>query len=127
MEDDFMAISLLYGLLGINDQHSLDALLAQNAQYPNTLSVDQKRAVKYHDLPSKQKREVRKALYDALYNILEYSDINRDLTMAIGAALCNAISSNSQGDLLHDPRLSPGVQRLSTVLKPIVSDTIDEI
>jgi hypothetical protein len=127
MEEDFMAMSLLYSLLGVNDQQSLDALVAQNAQYPNTLSLDQKRAVKYYGLPSKQKREVREALYEALYNILEYSDINRDLTMAVGAALCNAISSNSQGDLLHDPRLRPGVQRLSTVLKPIVSDAIDEI
>jgi hypothetical protein len=127
MEENFMAMSLLYSLLGINDQQSLDDLIAQNLQYPNTLSLDQKRVVKYHGLPPKQKREVREALYDALYNILDYSDLNRDLTMAIGAALCNAISSNSQGDLLRDPRLRPGVQRLSTVLKPIVSDAIDEI
>jgi hypothetical protein len=126
MEGDLMAVSLLYSLLGIKDQQTLAALVTQHSQYPNTLSLDEKRAVKYHDLPPKQKRGVRKALYDALYSILEYSDVNRDLTMAIGAALCNAITSNSQGDLLHDPQVRPGITRLPTVLKPIVCDAIDE-
>jgi hypothetical protein len=61
-------------------------------------------------------------LYNALYTILEYSDINRDLNMAIGKALCNAISENSQGLLQNDP----GIKRLQDVLKPIVTEAIDE-
>jgi hypothetical protein len=122
-----MAMSLLYSLLGVKDMQTLGALVTQHSLYPNTLSLDEKRAVKYHGLPSKQQREIRKALYDALYNILEYADLNRDLSMAIGAALCNAISSNSQGDLLHDPHIRPGLQRLPAVLKPIVTEAIDEI
>ena len=127
MEEDFMAMSLLYGLLGVKDLQTLEALVTQHSQHPNSLSLDEKRVVKYHCLPSKHKREVRKALYDALYAILEYADVNRDLSMAIGAALCNAISRNSQGDLLLDPHINPGLTRLGTVLKPIVSEAIDEV
>jgi len=127
MEEELMAMSLLYGLLGVDDLQTLEALVTKHAQYPHALSLDEERAVKYYGMPSKQKREVRKALYDALYAILEYADVNPDLSMVIGAALCNAVSGNSQGDLRDDPRVSPGITRLSIVLKPIVSDAIDEI
>ena len=114
-----MAMSLLYALLGVIDPQTIEAL---KTQYPKPPDVDVEHALKYHDFQPKQKREVRAALYKALYTILEYSDINRDLSMAIGKALCNAVSGNSQGPLQNDP----GIKRLQDVLKPVVTDAIDE-
>lgn len=114
-----MAMSLLYALLGVNDPQTIEDL---KTQYPQPPGVDVERALRYYGLPPKQKREVRAALYKALYTILEYSDVNRELSMAIGKALCNAVSGNSQGPLQNDP----GIKRLQDVLKPVVTDAIDE-
>jgi hypothetical protein len=119
MEEDHMAMSLLYALLDVNDLQTLETAATQ---YPK--SPDLERALKYKNLlTGKQRKEVREALYDALYAILEGGDINRDLNMAIGKALCNAISGNLQGSLQNDP----DIERLYTVLKPIVTEAIDEV
>jgi hypothetical protein len=119
MEEDLMAMSLLYALLDVNEPDDLETL---PAQYPKSRDVE--RALKYKNLMTpKQQREIRTALYDALYAILEGSEVNRDLSMAIGKALCNAISGNHQGSLQNDP----DIKRLYAVLKPIVAEAIDEI
>jgi hypothetical protein len=112
-----MAMSLLFALLDVDDRNDLK-ILAQ--QYP--ISDDVKRAMKYSEMTPKQQREVRKALYDALYAITQGSEVNRDLNMAIGKALCNAINGNRQGSLQRDP----DIQRLYAVLKPVVVQAIDE-
>jgi hypothetical protein len=122
-EEGFMEMSLVYTLLGVNDLQTLDDLVTVSEQTPGALSADQVRAVRYRDFSRKQRREVRKALYEALYTILEGAEVNRDLSMSIGLALCSAINYNSE----TDPRGDPGIQRLATVLKPIVTETIDEI
>ena len=118
MEEDLMAISLLYALLGVNDTEALKCIAAK----PPPLTKDEERAIKYSKLQPKQKKEVREELYDALYSIVEGYDINRDLNMAIGKALCNAMSGNLQGSLQYDG----GVLRLREVLKPIITEAIDE-
>jgi hypothetical protein len=118
MEEELMAMSLLYELLGINDLQTLDILAVK---YPR--SADEDRALKYKNvLDSKQKREVREALYGALYAILEGYEVNRDLSMAIALALCNALNGNLEGNLQG----APGMPRLREVLKPIVAEAIDE-
>jgi hypothetical protein len=118
MEEDPMAMSLLFALLGVDDR---DDLKNPSIQYPT--DPDIQRAIKYDkELDSKQKRGVRGALYDALYAIIESGEINRDLNMAIGKALCQAVTGNHQEDLRRDPSLI----RLREVLSPIVRDAIDE-
>jgi hypothetical protein len=117
-EEDYMAMSLLFALLDVDDRNDLEILAKQ---YP--ISDDVKRAIKYSSMTPKQKREVLKELYRALYAITQSSEVNRDLNMAIGKALCNAINGNRQGSLQHDP----GIQKLYAVLKPIVVEAIDEI
>jgi hypothetical protein len=119
MEGDTMAMSLLFALLGVVDRDDLN-------NQPGKYSIDDpdiQRANKYDkDLTSKQQREVRKALYDALYAIVEGGEVNRDLNMAIGKALCQAITGNHQEDLQREP----GIRRLREVLNPIVRAAIDE-
>jgi hypothetical protein len=119
MEEDTMAMSLLFAVLGVNDREDL-----KNPSIPyQTDPADIQRAVKYDkDLTPKQRREVRKALYDALYAIVEGGEVNRDLNMAIGKALCQAVTGNHQEDLQREP----GIIRLRAVLNPIVRDAIDE-
>jgi len=131
MEEDLMAMSLLYALLGVHEMNDLVAIetahkqytAVQRAQNPDPKFKDEERALTYKDLKSKQQKEVQEALYDALYAIVEGGNVNKDLNMAIGKALCNAISGNRLGSIQNDP----GVARLFTVLKPIVADAIDEI
>ena len=132
-----MAMSLLYALLDVEDQLKVQYLekdpevLADLEPLPPSPTEDakrnherranKKRAFKYYKLPLKQKKEVRKALYDALYHILEYSEVNRDLSMIIGKALCNAINERTEG-------LPPDeTSKLRHVLTPIVAEAIDEI
>ena len=131
MEEDFMAMSLLYALLGIHEMDELETIErehqkytpVQRQQHPDPKFQDEERAIKYKGLKSKQQREVREALYDALYAIVEGGNVNKDLNMAIGKALCNAISGNHLGSIQGDP----DVARLSTVLRPIVVEAIDDI
>lgn len=104
-----MAMSLLYALL--EDERS--------GTPPGR--TNRERADTYKGLGRKQKQEVRKALYDALYHILEYSEVNRDLSMIIGKALCNAINANSR-----EPLQPQEVERFRDVLMPIVAEAIDD-
>jgi hypothetical protein len=114
-----MAMSLLFAVLGVNDR---DDLYKPSTPY-QTNADDIRAAIKYdRELEPKAKREVREALYDALYAIIEGGDVNRDLNMAIGKALCQAITGNHQEDLQQEP----GIRRLREVLNPIVRDAIDE-
>jgi hypothetical protein len=138
MGEDLMAMSLLYALLGVDDMEELEDLgkqyggLAAAAPLPKNASDAEKRAwqehedkrlaVKYHKAPLKQKKEVRKALYDALYHILEYSNVNRSLSMAIGKALCNA-RKEAPEVLRNDIHIT----RLYEDLKPVVTEAIDEL
>ena len=126
-----MAMSLLYALLGVHDTNDLKTIetdhqkytAVQRAQNTDPKFKDEERALRYKGLKSKQQKEVQEALYDALYAIVEGGDVNKDLNMAIGKALCNAISGNRLGTIQGDL----GVARLATVLRPIVADAIDEI
>jgi len=114
-----MAMSLLYALLGVNDPATLNALAAVRPMPP-----DIARALKYRDrMTPRERREVRAALYQALYAIVEGAEVNRAQSMAIGKALCNALSGNLQGSLQNDP----DILSLYVALKPIVAETIDEI
>jgi hypothetical protein len=117
-EENPMAMSLLFALLGVNDRQTLNVLAGQVP-----IPVDVARALKYVRADRRDQREVRAALYRALYAIIESGDANRDLTRAIGLALCNAITGNLQGSLQHDP----DILRLFTALKPVVADAIDYI
>ena len=119
-----MAMSLLFALLGVNDRDDLNQVDPNKPSMPyQTDAGDIQRAIKYdRDLTPKQQREVRAALYDALYAIVEGGDVNRDLNMAIGKALCQAITGNHQEDL----RTDAGIIRLRAVLSPILRDAIDE-
>ena len=88
---------------------------------PRRISIRSAQSI-YYDSESKQKKVVRKALYDALYRILQYSDINRDLSMVIGKALCNAINEDRR-----EPLPAEESDKLRDVLKPIVTEAIDEL
>jgi len=126
-----MAMSLLYALLGVRDTNDLNTIETEHKKYTaeerkqnaDAKFKDEERALTYKGLKPKQQKEVQEALYDALYAIVEGGDVNKDLNMAIGKALCNAISGNHLGSIQKDA----GVTRLFTVLKPIVADAIDEI
>jgi hypothetical protein len=116
MEGYLMAMSFLYALLGV---HNPDDLAGPP---PAMISPDQRRARRYYAFQLKPKREVREALYRAVYGILEYSDVNLQHSMAIGRALCNAISGNSLGDIQDDDN----IEALSNALRRIVRNAIDE-
>ena len=83
---------------------------------------NKQRAYAYPEAEPKEKKEVRKALYDALYHILEYSSINRDLSMAIGKALCIGLNANCQDRLQGLQQ----VENLRRVLRLIVTEAIDD-
>jgi hypothetical protein len=119
MEEGTMAMSLLFALLGVVDRNDL-----AKQSTPYTIDDDDKaHALTYESgLTEKQKREVRKALYDALYAIVEGGEVNRDINMAIGQALCQAMTGNHAQDL----RNHEGFQRLRKVLNPIVKHAIDD-
>ena len=89
-----MAMSLLYALLGVNDPAELEPA-KQSTYQPRSLCDTKNRqlAIKYHEGVLKQKKEVRQALYDSLYNMLEYSSVNRTQSMAIGKLLCIALQN----------------------------------
>jgi hypothetical protein len=119
MEEEAMAMSLLLAVLGVNDREDLTKPSLAYA----IDSDDRAHAVKYlNTLTDKQKREVRGALYDALYAILEGGEVNKDINMAIALAMCQAMTGNHDEDL----RNHEGIQRLRKVLNPIVKDAIDD-
>jgi hypothetical protein len=121
MEGDIMATvgpSLLLSLLDVTDRANLN-----KATNPH--------AVKYHEFSDKQKKEVQKKLYEALYVITEYPALpqNRDLSMGTGKALARVL----RGDLLPDPKLQAvdhtdnQIIKLREVLTKVVQESIDEI
>jgi hypothetical protein len=119
MEEEAMAMSLLLAVLGVNDREDLSK---QSTGY-DIDPDDRAHARKYlNDLDDKKKREVRKALYEALYAIVEGGEVNRDINMAIALALCQAMTGNHAEDLRHHE----GTQRLRKVLNPIVKHAIDD-
>ena len=113
-----MAMSLLYALLDVYDPQTLSIIESKGPQ-----SADEARALKYKNLAKPKQMEVRAALYKALYLMLEYPEANRVQNMAIGKALCNAISGNFLGSIKTDHN----IEILYEVLKPVVTETIDEI
>jgi hypothetical protein len=106
MEGDRMALSLLYLVLGVGDATNL-ADLPQN--HP---------AVQLHGLGPKQMKEVRDALYKALYSVLQSADINPELTKAMGTALC--IGVQQQYLLDHD------ITRFKNALQRVVTNAVNE-
>ena len=118
-----MAMSLLYALLGVNDPAEL-APDKPSTYQPSSSSDTKNRqlAIKYHEAEPKQKKEVRKALYDSLYHMLEYSSVNRTQSMAIGKLLCIG---------LQTPPIVLGtdhhIENLYENLRLTVTEAIEEI
>jgi hypothetical protein len=86
MEEDPMAISLLFALLDVADAAGLAAAAASD---PTS------RAGRYSALTPKQKTRVQEALYEAFYPILDARYINTSAyaaSSAIGGALGRIIS-----------------------------------
>jgi hypothetical protein len=117
MEENLMAMSLLYALLDIDpDTFDFTIPTATGA------NLDDRRALKYHnDLSSTNQQAVRKALYDALYVILEYSHVTRTLSMAIGKVLCNNLKTSGSSFPTNDSH----IQNLRENLQIVVRDAID--
>ena len=125
-----MAMSLMYALLAVYNTEDLNDIeaqhqvytLEQRAQNPDPTFQQQERAIRYHGLQPKQKKEVRKALYDALYHMIEYSYVNRTESMAIGKVLCNPL----RGAPLLDPKADPDIENLYKNLRLTLMEAIDE-
>jgi hypothetical protein len=116
MEENLMAMSLLYALLDI-DPDTFDFSSSGSGA-----TLDEQRALKYHgDLSSTQKKEVLKALYDALYVILEYSHVTRTQSMAIGMVLCNTLKISGN----PFPSTDPDIVNFRRNLQLVVRDAID--
>jgi hypothetical protein len=114
MEEDLMAMSLLYALLDVNDPLQIDTLVRHHPYNP-----DYRLAQRYRDFDRRQKREVRAALYRAVYGSLEYPEVNPALAMAIGKALGSAI--------LGIAAIHGDSQSLHDILKPVVIEAIEDI
>jgi hypothetical protein len=109
-------MSLLYALLDI-DPTTFNFGLTVGAG----ANDDQNRALKYYNLSRPQQQEVRKALYEALYTIAEYSHVLRTESMAMGWALCNTLK-------LAGPSVSatvPEIVNFRQNLQLVVRDAID--
>jgi hypothetical protein len=124
MEEDLMAMSLLYALLDIHNREELDDQATRSALKSSSRPADKnkKLAVNYYESGLKQKKEVRKALYDALYHMLEYASVNRTQSMAIGKVLCNALRQDPEPDLRSDP----DIENLYKNLRLTVTEAIEE-
>jgi hypothetical protein len=117
MEENLMATSLLFAILEVPAGVSVDPPV------PGTLGSEEVRVFKYLGMSSNNKQTVRKALYDALYVILEYSHITRTLSMAIGKVLCNGLSPSTPAFPTSDPH----IDNLRENLKLIATEAIDAI
>lgn len=112
-----MAMSLLYALLDIDPDTFDFTIPTASGANPND-----RRALKYHnDLSSTNQQDVRKALYDALYVILEYSHVTRTLSMAIGMVLCNNLKTSGSSF----PTSNIDIQNLRRNLQLVVQEAID--
>jgi hypothetical protein len=130
IEEDLMAMSLLYALLGVYNTEDLKDIETAHQRYtsvarvqnPDLVFQNEERALRYHGLQPKQKKEVMKALYDALYHMIEYSYINRTESIAIGRVLCNPL----RGKPLLNPQDDPDIANLYKNLRLTVMEAIDE-
>jgi hypothetical protein len=122
-----MAMSLLYALLGVNNPTELEELAKQSTYQSRSPSDDENRrlAIKYHNAELKQKKEVRKALYDSLYHMLEYSSVNRTQSMAIGKLLCNVLQDPPM-DLQGDPHIVNLYENLRLTVTEAITEAIEE-
>jgi hypothetical protein len=109
MEGDRMALSLLYLVLDVGDVAALGNL-PQN--HP---------AVQLRGLGPKQMREVREALYKALYDVLQSADINMALSSAMGKALCTGV----QQHYLVDQDITQLKNALQRVVTNAINDAIE--
>jgi hypothetical protein len=111
-----MPMSLLYALLDI-DPTTFNFGLGVGAG----ANADENRALKYHSLPRPQQQEVREALYEALYTILEYSHVLRTESMAMAWALCNTLKNAGPSI----PANVPEIVNFRQNLQLVVRDAID--
>jgi hypothetical protein len=113
MEEDLMAISLMFAILDVANAAGLAAAL------PTSL------AGRYNVLTAKQQRRVHDALYEAFYPILEARNINvaaYAATRAIGEALGRVISGETPTAAFMT---SPEVDELKGELRTLVRRAIE--
>jgi hypothetical protein len=123
MAEQGMRLSLLYALIDPELYHPISTSKtseeANTEQTQRDKDYERKGKLDNRQLPAKKK--AREALYQALYAIVEYPNVNRALNRAIAKALCNAMREDETN--LRD---DPDVTRLYEILQPIIRDAIDE-
>jgi hypothetical protein len=126
MEEDLMqsaqGISLLFALLEIDPPDSTQIYLQGHSQAAQKAS--QSKADEYRNLDPGDKAKVMGGLYRVLYSIIEGYDFpyHRMLNRGIGKALSIGIREE-----MMKPNPDKDIKRLFDMLKPAVTDAIEEI
>lgn len=76
----------------------------------------------------KEKKEVQKKLYDALYAIVEYPAAYRDLSMGIGKSLARILGGPDDTTFDKvDPKTDRQVETLRDVLITVVKEGVEDV